>query len=70
MGEEAAEADERGSGAGSGCGAREFGGLWGGQLAMEVEAAGETCESLFVFVYYFILIILIHLSFILFDHYF
>ena len=61
MGEEAAEADERDSGAGSGGGAREFGGLWGGQLVMEVEAAGGICESLVLCIYYFILIIFIHL---------
>ena len=37
---------------------------------MEVQAAGYTRESLFLCIYYFILINSIHLSFILFDHLF
>ena len=37
-------------------------------MAMEAEAAGETRKSLFLCIYYFILITFAHLSFILFDH--
>ena len=35
---------------------------------MEVEVAGGIRESSFLCIYYFILVIFIHLSFILFDH--
>ena len=35
---------------------------------MEVCEAGDTRESFFLCIYYFISIIVIHLSFILFDH--
>ena len=60
--------DERNSGAGSGGGDRELSGFGGGQLMMEVLGAGDTRESLFLCIYYFILINSIHLTFILFDH--
>ena len=59
--------DERNSGAGSGGGDRELSGFGGGQRMMEVQAAGYTRESLFLCIYYFILINSI-LLFILFDH--